>query len=88
VHECSSITSSALKRAQLQSDSDKIRLKLTAIEHDLQLSLGKLNPTGSHHHAATDKALHHLSQLIADWETNQDAFDEKFQELFNLDQIG
>jgi hypothetical protein len=68
-HECSTISSCALKRARLQSDNEQTWQKLNTIERDLESLIEKLDtPGGYNNNSNTEKAFQNLAQLLTDWE--------------------
>jgi len=87
LHECSILSSRALKRAHLQSDNEQIWQKLNTIEHDIELLIEKLETTGGYNnHSSTEKAFQNLAQLLTDWEKYEEEFDQQSEELFIIDQ--
>jgi len=87
LHECSTISSCALKRARLQSDNEQTWQKLNNIERDLENLIEKLDTTRNHNHNSnTEKAFHNLAQLLTDWNKYEEEFDQKLEELFIINQ--
>jgi hypothetical protein len=87
LHECSIISSCALKRARLQSDNEQTWQKLNTMEQDLELAIGKLDTTGGYqNHSNKEKAFQNLAQLLTDWNTYEEEFDQQLEELFPIDQ--
>jgi hypothetical protein len=87
VHECSSLSSCALKRARLQSDNEQTWQKLNTIERDLEPLIEKLDtPGGYNNNSSTEKAFQNLAQLLTNWEKYEEEFDQQLDELFIIDQ--
>ncbi|CAF3698401.1 unnamed protein product [Rotaria socialis] len=87
LHECSLITSSALKHARLQSDNEQAWQKLNAIERDLGTLIEKIDATSAHNHNnITEKSLQNLGQLLEDWNKYEEEFDQQLEELYIIDQ--
>ncbi|CAF1013826.1 unnamed protein product [Adineta ricciae] len=87
LHECSIISSCALKRARLLSDNEQTWQKLTAIERDLEALITKLNVTGGYaNSSSTEKAFQNLAQLLSDWQKYEEEFDQQLEELVCIDQ--
>jgi hypothetical protein len=87
LHECSILSSCALKRAHLQSDNEQIWQKLNTIERDLENLIEKLDTTSnSNHNSNTEKAFHNLAQLLTDWNKYEEEFNQQLDQLFILNQ--
>jgi hypothetical protein len=90
VHECSILSSCALKRAHLQSDTDQIWQKLNNIERDLENLIEKLDTTNgcnnNNNNSNIEKSFQNLAQLLTDWNKYEEEFDQKLEELFLIDQ--
>ena len=86
-HECSSISSTALTRARLQSNHEQVWLKLMNIEREISLLIEKLDtPTALQNPTASiEKAFQNLTQLLNDWQEFELEFDEQYKKLFDLD---
>ncbi|CAF1114277.1 unnamed protein product [Adineta steineri] len=87
LHECSTISSCALKRARLQSDNEQTWQKLNIIERDLETLTEKLDVTGGYNNSSNnEKAFQNLAQLLTDWQQDEEEFDRQLEELFIIDQ--
>jgi hypothetical protein len=85
LHECSLLSSSALKRARLQTDNEQIWQKLSVIQRDLETLLEKVDTTGGYtNNSATEKAFQNLAQLLTDWNKYEEEFDQQYQQLADL----
>jgi len=87
LHECSTISSCALKRARFQSDNEQTWQKLNIIERDIESLVEKFDtPGGYNKNSTTEKAFQNLAQLLTDWEKYEEEFDQQLEELFIIDQ--
>ncbi len=82
LHESSTLTSSALNRARLQSSSEQTWQKLNTIEHDLELLIQKIDMIdGCNNGTSTEKTLQTLDHLLKDWKKYEDNFDQQLEQL-------
>ncbi len=82
LHECSSLSLSALKRARLQSNNEQTWQKLNTIEHDLELLIQKIDMTGGDNNSInTEKTFQTLDHLLKDWKKYEDDFDRQLEQL-------
>lgn len=82
VHECSILSSCALKRARLRADNEQTWQKLNTIERDLENLIEKLDTSGGYNHNSnTEKAFQNLAQLLTDWNKYEEEFDQQLEEL-------
>jgi hypothetical protein len=87
LHECSTISSCALKRARFQSDNEQTWQKLNIIERDIESLVEKFDtPGGYNKNSNTEKAFQNLAQLLTDWEKYEEEFDQQLEELFIINQ--
>lgn len=87
LHECSLITSSALKQARLQSENEQVWQKLNNIERDLETLIEKLDAAVNHNSTAHCEKLHqNIEQLLDDWNKYEEELDKQLEELFIIDQ--
>jgi hypothetical protein len=85
LHECSSLSLSALKRARLQLNNEQAWQKLNTIEHDLILLIEKVDLTGDFsNNINTNKTFQTLGQLLKDWKENEDEYNKQYQQLEQL----
>lgn len=83
LHESSTLSSSALNRARLQSSNEQTWQKLNTIEHDLELLIQKIDMAGgSNNSTNTEKTLQTLDHLLKDWKKYEDDFDRQLEQLF------
>jgi hypothetical protein len=77
LHECSSLSLCALKRARLQSNNEQIWQKLNTIESELDTLIQKFDSTGGYNNSTnTEKTFQTLDHLLKDWEKYEDDFDQ------------
>ncbi|CAF3698351.1 unnamed protein product [Rotaria sordida] len=89
LHECSLLSSSALKRANLQSDNEQTWQKLNTIERDLETLIEKIDTmsgNNNNNNSNIEKAFENLAQLLTDWNKYEEEFDQQLEELFIIDQ--
>jgi hypothetical protein len=83
LHESSTLSSSALNRARLQSTSEQTWQKLNTIEHDLELLIQKIDMIDAGNNGtSTEKTLQTLDHLLKDWKKYEDNFDQQLEQLF------
>jgi len=82
LHECSTLSLCALKRARLQSNNEQIWQKLNTIEHDLELLIQKIDTTGGDNNSINiEKTFQTLDHLLKDWKKYEDDFDHQLEQL-------
>jgi hypothetical protein len=82
LHESSTLSSSALNRARLQSTSEQTWQKLNTIEHDLELLIQKIDMIDAGNNGtSTEKTLQTLDHLLKDWKKYEDNFDQQLEQL-------
>lgn len=88
VHECVSLTSTALTRARSHATHEEIWQKLSTTEQEMTPFIEKLDTPSAYNNpnSTTEKAFENLAQLVTDWQKSEDEFDRQYKELFNSDQ--
>jgi hypothetical protein len=86
VHECVSLTSSALTRARSQASHEQRWQQLQTIEQEIGLFVNKLDVPSAYNNpsANIEKGFQNLAQLINDWQKHEEEFNQQL--LFNTDQ--
>ncbi|CAF1346959.1 unnamed protein product [Rotaria sordida] len=82
LHECSSLSLYALKRANLQYNNEQTWKKLNKIEYDLDLLIQDIDK--SNNSKNTKKTFQTLDHLLKDWKKYEYDFDNQFEQLFDI----
>ena len=78
LHECSTLTLSALTRARRQSHGEQIWQKLTHIEHELESFVEKFEMIDMENNSTpSEKTLQTIEHLLKDWQKYEEEFDEQ-----------
>ena len=84
LHECSSLSLSALERARLQSNNEQIWQKLNTIEQDLELLIQQIDTNDDDNNSiSTEKTFQTLGRLLKDWKKYEDDFNRQMKQLCN-----